>query len=768
MERINRRRSTGGCIPTAAGSSASSSNLQLQGSSPRLRAAFEDGAPARRRAPSPQDRNGLAAAARLAAASSGDHPTRSARPAASQIGEKNRRHSGQFPLPGGCSPPLSRHAWRFTAASSNDIPPATRSPQTQFREVAPVSPPSPTQAGPTSAPSAAAPSSPQVHERRLRDDSALAQERRHKALANEDRLPPEERRLSRAVTQEDRLPVEERRLSRAVTQEDRLPPEERRLSRAVTQEDTIPPQERRLSRAVTQEDMFPLASRRFSRASRYEEASSYAPTFKAPDSAAVSDAASEIRSYIPSFKAPEPAIAQSDVDARASAPLLRASEPAMTPNDATSEVDVVRPRLTRAQSVLRTTKAPEPARARSADPRRRREREDSVELVAPVEDLPARRPPQSNSGAKTERQSSRIAEQLTTASSALSSSLRKPAPFKTLPSCFGGRYQVGRYLGRGASATVWEAAHSDSSMRVAVKVFDQGSRDKKQAHRELRVLSRVQHPSVLEAMEVVETSLYSQLVTELLDGESLRAYTQRQPNHRLEESAAQNLYQQVVEGISFCHDRLVVHRDLKLENLLLDKSAERVKIIDFGFATQVATRSTKLRAFCGTPSYMAPEIVKGESYSGFATDVWALGVVVFALLAGSLPFTARTEMQLYAKIRRGIFSIPDSLGESVRRLVRAMMRLEASSRPSAAAVLRQSWVCGMGASASSAATSSAATSSARKSFAECHVESQVCLHRDKENIRRSVQWERPESPAKYRAEFTARRRSLPGNILGGS
>jgi hypothetical protein len=140
--------------------------------------------------------------------------------------------------------------------------------------------------------------------------------------------------------------------------------------------------------------------------------------------------------------------------------------------------------------------------------------------------------------------------------------------------------------------------------------------------------------------------------------------------------------------------------------------------------------------------------------------VWALGVVVFALVAGTLPFVARTEMQLYAKIRRGIFSIPDSLGEPVRRLVRAMMRLEGSARPSAAAVLRQSWVCGL--------SGLCPTPSARRSLAESHVESQVCLQRDKENLRRSGQWDRQDSPAKHRPESTARRRSLPGTVLGGS
>lgn len=274
-----------------------------------------------------------------------------------------------------------------------------------------------------------------------------------------------------------------------------------------------------------------------------------------------------------------------------------------------------------------------------------------------------------------------------------SSPLRKAAPFKTLSSTnFGGRYRVGRYLGRGASATVWEASHSDTGVKVAVKTFDQGSKDRRQAAREARVLSQAHHPNILEVFEVVESGLHTHMVCEHIDGESLRAFTQRQSQRRLEDGLARRLYRQVVDGVNYLHERLVVHRDLKLENLLLDRAGEAVKIIDFGFATQVAGRDAKLRAFCGTPSYMAPEIVRGEPYSGFATDVWALGVVLFAILCGSLPFSGCTEMQLYAKIRRGVFPCPEALGEPARRLVKGSLRYDPPTRPSTSQVLRHPWL----------------------------------------------------------------------------
>jgi len=372
-----------------------------------------------------------------------------------------------------------------------------------------------------------------------------------------------------------------------------------------------------------------------------------------------------------------------------------------------------RPALARVQSALRVRSPRQERRAQSADTRRPSSCQAEEEDLAPIPSIPveatspgpllqAPRANDANDAAPrgvagcAERQGCRAGHHpVLTAAPTLSPSLRRPVPFKSLTSAaFGGRYGIGRYLGRGASATVWEATHEDTKHRVAVKVFDQGSRDRRQAHREMRILSRIKHPAVVEAYEVVETMSCAQIVCELIDGESLRAFTQRQEGHRLQDETARCFYQQVVEGIQYCHERLVVHRDLKLENLLLDKRREIVKIIDFGFAAQVATKDAKLRAFCGTPSYMAPEIIRGEGYSGFATDIWALGVVVFALLVGSLPFVGRTELQLYAKIRRGVFTCPDALGELPRRLVRAALRMDATTRPSVTGILRHVWICG--------------------------------------------------------------------------
>eukprot|EP00747_Dinoflagellata_sp_TGD_P075790 gnl/TRDRNA2_/TRDRNA2_158877_c0_seq1.p1 gnl/TRDRNA2_/TRDRNA2_158877_c0~~gnl/TRDRNA2_/TRDRNA2_158877_c0_seq1.p1 ORF type:complete len:381 (+),score=83.05 gnl/TRDRNA2_/TRDRNA2_158877_c0_seq1:140-1144(+) len=258
-----------------------------------------------------------------------------------------------------------------------------------------------------------------------------------------------------------------------------------------------------------------------------------------------------------------------------------------------------------------------------------------------------------------------------------------------------GKYRAGRCLGKGASAVVWEGV-DDSGQLVAVKVFDKNRGDwrtrQRQAQKEVRLLELLKPcEHLVHVVETFETPLHFHICLELVNGGSLRQMLSRQPTGRLEEARACGLYRQVCKGLNFCHQAQVVHRDIKLENLLLDHTEQVVKVIDFGFAVQLKSQEQPLKVFCGTPSYMAPEIVMGKEYSGFATDVWALGVVLYALLAGHLPFIAENESQLYAKIRRGTFRNSEGVNDIPRRLITGMLRPDARSRPTLKQVLQHAW-----------------------------------------------------------------------------
>ena len=132
-----------------------------------------------------------------------------------------------------------------------------------------------------------------------------------------------------------------------------------------------------------------------------------------------------------------------------------------------------------------------------------------------------------------------------------------------------------------------------------------------------------------------------------------------------------------------------MHRDLKLENIIID-DRNNIKLIDFGFAIPTYP-GEKLKTCCGTPSYMAPEVCQRKEYSGFQTDIWSLGIIMFVMLTGTHPFKGANEKDLFAKISRGMFRIPETLDFEVKRLIGKILVLDADKRPRAIDVLNDRW-----------------------------------------------------------------------------
>ena len=134
------------------------------------------------------------------------------------------------------------------------------------------------------------------------------------------------------------------------------------------------------------------------------------------------------------------------------------------------------------------------------------------------------------------------------------------------------------------------------------------------------------------------------------------------------ESEAKFLWQQVLFAIEYLHQKNVTHRDIKLENVLLDETKTRVKLIDFGFSTCIPN-DKKVKIFCGTPSYMAPEIVNKMEYAGPPADIWALGILLFALLVGKFPFKGQNDKELFSNICRQDLNFPDHISKQARSLL---------------------------------------------------------------------------------------------------
>merc|ERR1719171_1834134 len=189
------------------------------------------------------------------------------------------------------------------------------------------------------------------------------------------------------------------------------------------------------------------------------------------------------------------------------------------------------------------------------------------------------------------------------------------------------------------------------------------------------------HPNVVAFHDALDTSKQIYIIMEFVGGGSLHHFLKKRTARRVEETKAKRLFYQVCQGIKYCHDRHIVHRDVKLENLLLDENGT-VKIIDFGFST-IVPPGKKLKIFCGTPSYMAPEIVARKEYAGFCSDIWAMGVLLYALLCGSFPFKGQSDRELYRRIAKGAFVFPESFALSVesRALIQRVLTVDWQKRP---------------------------------------------------------------------------------------
>ena len=255
-------------------------------------------------------------------------------------------------------------------------------------------------------------------------------------------------------------------------------------------------------------------------------------------------------------------------------------------------------------------------------------------------------------------------------------------------------YILGVQIGQGAYAIVRTGVKKANNMKFAVKTYEKTKlldpHRKRSVQREIEILGTLRHQNIVKLFETIDTSKQLHLVLEHIGGSSLHSYLKRRPNRRLEEPEARRIFKQVLLGIEYCHHKLVTHRDIKLENILLDDS-NNIKIIDFGFST-CFSHDKKVKMFCGTPSYMAPEIVARVEYSGPPADVWALGVLLYVLLCGCYPFKAQVDKELYKKIQYGQFTIPSHVSQGARGLINRIMRVDPKKRPSVHDILKDNWI----------------------------------------------------------------------------
>lgn len=255
------------------------------------------------------------------------------------------------------------------------------------------------------------------------------------------------------------------------------------------------------------------------------------------------------------------------------------------------------------------------------------------------------------------------------------------------------RYELGRLLGQGTFAKVYYARNIITGQSVAIKVIDKekvirvGLMD--QIKREIAVMKLVRHPNIVHLYEVMATKMKIYFVMEYCKGGEL---FNKVANGKLKEDVARKYFQQLINAVDFCHSRGVYHRDLKPENLLLDDD-ENLKISDFGLSALVESKHQDglLHTTCGTPAYVAPEVINRKGYDGVKADIWSCGVVLFVLLAGYLPFQDSNLMEMYRKIGKAEFKCPSWFPPEARRLLSRMLDPNPSTRISLAKIRGSSW-----------------------------------------------------------------------------
>jgi serine/threonine protein kinase len=247
------------------------------------------------------------------------------------------------------------------------------------------------------------------------------------------------------------------------------------------------------------------------------------------------------------------------------------------------------------------------------------------------------------------------------------------------------KYVIGSQIGKGTYAIVRKATHKKTGILYAVKTYQKVKllepHRRRNLNREISILKKLIHEVIDETNEI-------HLILDYAKGVPLYQFIKRKAARKVNESEAKYLFRQIVEGLGYCHDMDIAHRDIKLENIIVDTD-RKVKIIDFGFATCFAEKS---KMFCGTPSYMAPEIVNKEEYRGCSADIWALGVLLYAMLMGSFPFRGSNDRDLYRKILESDLHFSDSLSASGRDLLNLLFNKNPDKRPSCKEILSHKWL----------------------------------------------------------------------------
>ncbi|XP_056619946.1 MAP/microtubule affinity-regulating kinase 3 isoform X6 [Triplophysa dalaica] len=254
-----------------------------------------------------------------------------------------------------------------------------------------------------------------------------------------------------------------------------------------------------------------------------------------------------------------------------------------------------------------------------------------------------------------------------------------------------GNYRLLKTIGKGNFAKVKLARHILTGREVAIKIIDKTQLNPtslQKLFREVRIMKILNHPNIVKLFEVIETEKTLYLIMEYASGGEVFDYLVA--HGRMKEKEARAKFRQIVSAVQYCHQKRIVHRDLKAENLLLDADMN-IKIADFGFSNEF-TLGNKLDTFCGSPPYAAPELFQGKKYDGPEVDVWSLGVILYTLVSGSLPFDGQNLKELRERVLRGKYRIPFYMSTDCENLLKRFLVLNPVKRGTLEQIMKDRWI----------------------------------------------------------------------------
>ena len=252
------------------------------------------------------------------------------------------------------------------------------------------------------------------------------------------------------------------------------------------------------------------------------------------------------------------------------------------------------------------------------------------------------------------------------------------------------QFILGKKIGQGTFATVRLATHIKTNEIVAIKILEKEKMkeiDKIRSNREIKILKKMRHRNIVHLYNDINTEKLIYLIMEYVKGKELLTYINEK--NKLNENESCYYFQQIISGIEYLEKLKIVHRDIKLENIIIEDN-KNIKILDFGLSN-FYQKNNILYSSCGSLCYASPEMVEGKKYSGSCVDIWSSGIVLFAMLCGYLPFTDSNEQKLFKKIVEGKLYFPHFLSEQAKDLLNKVLTKDPLKRITINKIKKHPW-----------------------------------------------------------------------------